>query len=184
MAETAVSFVLERVYQLLTEEGRVLKHVSKDIAVIKYELESIQAFMKDADKRANADEGVKSLVKQLRELSFHIEDVIDEYIMDVAQQHHPHHHHGYIAKQLHYIVGLIKTLRPSHRVASEIQEIKVSIGLISERSKRYNFCSSLEQGSPITTTKDVMVIKGLASLFIEEAEVVGLKNQGINWLVG
>ncbi|PNX62848.1 NBS-containing resistance-like protein, partial [Trifolium pratense] len=49
---------------LLIEEVNLLKGVHKEFADTKVELESIQAFLKDADKRAvargdNTDEGVK-----------------------------------------------------------------------------------------------------------------------------
>ncbi|KAK7322560.1 hypothetical protein VNO77_25946 [Canavalia gladiata] len=188
MAETAVLFVLRRVYQLLTEEGRVLKQVHKDFTYIKHELESIQAFIKDADKRAidescDTNDGIKTWVKQLRELSFRIEDVIDEYIMDVA-----HHHHPRCISTLHNIAHQIKTLMPRHRVAAQIQEIKLSISEVKERSERYNFESSLEQGSTnLQRIKDVKWRNPhLASLFIEEDEVIGFENQRdqvVGWLV-
>ncbi|MCI67699.1 NBS-containing resistance-like protein, partial [Trifolium medium] len=72
MADMAVSFAIDRLLPLLTEEVNLLKSVHKEFADIKDELESIQAFLKDADRRAtadgdNTDEGVKTWVKQLRE---------------------------------------------------------------------------------------------------------------------
>src|SRR4051812_6747264 len=95
MAETTVSFVLEQLYKLALEEGTLLTGVHKDFDDIKVELESIQAFLKDADKRASVDggeggggsnEGVKTWVKQVREASFRVEDVIDFYSMYLAQR--------------------------------------------------------------------------------------------------
>nr|AHG28981.1 NBS-LRR protein [Cicer arietinum] len=193
MAETAVWFVLRQVYQLLKEEQTLLKDVSRDLEHIKNELEFIRAFLKDADQRATSDTEleIKAWVKQLRELSFRIEDVVDQYIMDVSQHHHHHHHHhgGYIAK-LQNLAGLIKlkTIKPRHRVACEIQDIKLSFHEIKERSKRYNLLSSLgPQGS---ITKDVVAKSRdpdrLASLFIEEDELVGFekpRDEIVGWLV-
>jgi len=80
MAETVVSLVLGEVFQLLREETNLLRRVHKDFLDIKDELESIQVFLKDADRRAadeaDANEGIRTWVKQVREASFRIEDVI------------------------------------------------------------------------------------------------------------
>lgn len=188
MAESAVWFVLRQVYQLLKDETRLLKHVRRDFEDVKNELEFIRAFLKDADKRATSDEvSIQIWVKQLRELSFHIEDVIDAYIMDVA---HHHHHDGFIGK-LQNVVGLMKwkTLKPRHRVACEIQEIKLTIHGIKERSERYNFQRSEQRGSSIV--EDCVMVKWrdpdrLASLFVEEGEIVGFekpRDEIVDWLV-
>ena len=57
MAETAVSLALGEVFQLLRLETNLLRGVNKDFLDIKDELESIQVFLKDADRRA-ADEAI------------------------------------------------------------------------------------------------------------------------------
>lgn len=141
MADSAVSFVVEQLYQLLREEGNLLKGLGNDFSDIKHELESIKAFLKDADRRAGDEggegdthEGIKTWVKQLREISFCIEDVIDEYIMDVAYR--ANHHPPCIAS-LQKIAHQIKTLKSRHRIASNIQDIKSAVQGIKERSERY-----------------------------------------------
>ncbi|RHN80527.1 hypothetical protein MtrunA17_Chr1g0189261 [Medicago truncatula] len=90
MAEIAVSFAIDQLLPLLTAKTKLLKGVHKEFADIKYELESIQAFLKDSDRRAaaegdNTTEGAKMWVKQVREVAFLIEDVIDDYMIHVGQ---------------------------------------------------------------------------------------------------
>ena len=85
MAETVVSFALGEVYEILKDKAKLLRGIHKDFSDIKDELESIQAFLKDADRRAAADEantndGIRTWVKQVREASFRIEDVVYEYL--------------------------------------------------------------------------------------------------------
>jgi len=84
MAETAVSLALGEVFQLLRLETNLLRGVNKDFLDIKDELESIQVFLKDADRRAadeaDTNERIRTWVKQMREASFRIEDIIDEYL--------------------------------------------------------------------------------------------------------
>ncbi|CAL5202272.1 unnamed protein product [Lathyrus oleraceus] len=161
MAEIAVSFAIDHLLPLLREEANLLRGVHKDFVDIKDELESIQAFLKDADKKAasvegdNISKGVKTWVKQLREAAFRIEDIIDDYLI----------HAG-----------------------SEIQDIKSSVRGIKERSERYGFQRSLEQGS--SSSRRSRIAKWhdprVAALYIEEADVVGFETQKdmlIHWLV-
>ncbi|GAU16457.1 hypothetical protein TSUD_118060 [Trifolium subterraneum] len=181
MAETTVSFVLDQLYNLAIKEGTLLAGVNKDFNDIKVELESIQACLKDADTRAGddgggggANEGVKAWVKQLREASFRIEDVIDEYVMYLGQRIN---NSGCIAS-LKKVAEIIKTMKQRHRIASEMKDIKLSINEIKERSLRYEFKTE-NNGSG--SSKGISQIGSfsdprMASLFIEEAQVVGFES--------
>ncbi|XP_057451327.1 disease resistance protein RPM1-like [Lotus japonicus] len=182
MAEAAISFALEQIFQLLKEKGALLKGVHKEFADIKDELEIILAFLKDADRKASDEgsskDGIKTWVKQLRELSFRIEDVIAEYNIYVAQGTH---HAGYSAF-LQKISHTITTVKPLHRIASEIKDIKESVRALKDRGEMYNCKPSLEHGSRGGKWHDPRMV----SLFIEEAEVVGFdspRKQLVDWLV-
>ncbi|CAI8608765.1 unnamed protein product [Vicia faba] len=154
MAETAVSFVLQELGQFViketsqytVEERNSVAGIERDFNDIKDELESIQAFLKDADTKAADDDdgsnGVKTWVKQVREASFRIEDVIDYYDMFLAERAS----HSIFRSALQMIPGLIKTMNPHHQIASEIQDIKLSLGRIKERSTRFEFLSENEAG--------------------------------------
>ncbi|PNX59934.1 disease resistance protein rpm1-like [Trifolium pratense] len=123
MAEMAVSFVLDQLIPLLKEEAKLLGGIHKEFADIKDELECIQAFLKDADKKAEGDntsEGVKTWVKQVREAAFHIEDVVDDYVIQVRQRPRDS---GCVAL-LSKIVHSLKVITHRHQIASEIQDIK------------------------------------------------------------
>ncbi|KAJ1428298.1 Virus X resistance protein-like, coiled-coil domain [Sesbania bispinosa] len=120
MADVAVLFALEQVFQLLKEETNLLRGVHKDFSDIKDELESIQALLKDADRRAgdeaDTNDGIRTWVKQLRKVSFRIEDVIDEYLWVMRGANHPP------CLPLSGKIGtLIRTLIPRHQIASKIQ---------------------------------------------------------------
>ncbi|KAK7271524.1 hypothetical protein RJT34_27498 [Clitoria ternatea] len=180
MAETAVSFVLQQLYQLTTEEVNFQKGFKNDFEGIKLELESIKAFLKDADQRAGDEEGDTNdtiWVKQLREASFRIEDVIDEYTMDVAYRVNPHHSPSLLAS-LKKFAHQIKTLNSRHRIASEIQDIKSTIGGIKERSQSFNFQQSFPDGS--SSSRGARDLKWgdprMGSHFIRETEVVGFES--------
>ncbi|RHN67260.1 putative P-loop containing nucleoside triphosphate hydrolase, leucine-rich repeat domain, L [Medicago truncatula] len=189
MAEMVVSLVIDQLVPLLRDEAKLLRGVHKEFADLKDELESIQAFLKDADRRAAADgdntsEGVKTWVKQLRVAAFRIEDIIDEYMIHVGQQPRDP---GCVAI-LDKIAHLLKTMTPRHRIAAEIQDVKSSVRGIKERSERYGFQPSFEQGS--SSSRENRNAKWhdprVAALYIEEADVVGFKaprKRLIDWMV-
>ncbi|CAL5202283.1 unnamed protein product [Lathyrus oleraceus] len=180
MAEIAVSLVIDQLLPLLREEVKLLRGIHKEFADIKDELESIQAFLKDADKRAPTTEGVKIWVKQVREAAFRIEDIIDEYMIQVGQQPRDHG----CASLLHKLKAIISR----RRIASEIQDIKSYVRGIKERSERYGFQRSLEQGS--SNSRKIQNSKWhdprLAALYMEESEVVGFeepRKRLIDWMI-
>ncbi|XP_004499780.1 disease resistance protein RPM1-like [Cicer arietinum] len=180
MAETVVSIVLEQLYKLALEEGALLRGVERDLKEIKDELASIQAFLKDADTRAadeegeGINEGVKTWVKQLRESSFQIEDVIDEYVMYLSSQRV--NNSGCIAS-IQKVVQMIKTLKQRHQIASEMKEIKISVSGIKERSLRYEFKSENGLGSSRGSIKSGNFgDPRMASFFIDETQVVGFES--------
>ncbi|PNX84669.1 NBS-containing resistance-like protein, partial [Trifolium pratense] len=178
MAESAVLSAVGEVFQLLKKETNLLQGVHKDFSDIKDELESIQVFLKDADRRAADDadtnDGIRSWVKHLREASFRIEDVIDEYLRQIHRTNPPGCRSLFCK-----IASLNKTLIPRHKIASEIQDIKLSIREIKERSDRYNFQTSHEQGSSSSRNSTGETENGrwrdLSALFIEETEIVGFE---------
>ncbi|GAU10335.1 hypothetical protein TSUD_129260 [Trifolium subterraneum] len=183
MAEIAVSLVIDQLIPLLRKETKLFRGIHKEFADIKDELESIQAFLKDADERAEGDntgEGVKTWVKQVRDVAFRIEDIIDEYLIQVVQQPRVS---GCLA-----LLHKLKTMTPRRQIAHEIQDIKSSVRGISERSERYGLKRSLEQGS--SNARESRNAKWhdprLAALYIEEAEVVGFeapRKTLIDWMV-
>jgi disease resistance protein RPM1 len=183
MAEMAVSLAIQQLLPLLRKEANLLRGIHKEFAYIKDELESIQAFLKDAEKRAavegdNVREGVKIWVKQVIGVAFRIEDITDEYmIYEPRKPRHPKY-----PDSLHKIVQLIKTLIPRHRIGSEIREIKSSVCMIKERSDRYGFQIQPQESSGIQNAKwyDPRLVH------MEEIDVVRFQESReilIGWLV-
>ncbi|XP_058782219.1 disease resistance protein RPM1-like [Vicia villosa] len=186
MAEMAVSLAVDHLLPLLREEANLLRGIHKEFADIKDELESIHAFLKDADKRAattkgdNTSDGAKIWVKQVQEAAFRIEDIIDDYMIQVGQQPpHP----GCVA-----LFHKLKSMIPRRRIASEIQDVKSHIRGMKERSEKYGFQRSLEQRS--SSSREGRNSKWhdprLAALYIEESDVVGFekpRKRLTDWMV-
>jgi len=182
MTETIVTLVINELVQLIAHESKLLRGIHQQVVDIRDELESIQCFLKDTDKGGDLQDGVKMWVKQVREIAYHIEDVIDEYVLHVAQRLHQQ---SFIAF-LHKIGHSLKTIKPHHDIATKIQDIKISVREIKDRRERYGF-SSLDQGSSSKATNVTWHDLRVGSLFIEEDEVVGIestRDELVSWLVG
>ena len=91
MAETAISLVIQNLIPLLVQKAKLLKGVHEEVTSIRREMEMIQSFLRDADIRAEKDDKsnvAKTWVKQVREEAYHMEDVIDKYLLHFAKQPH------------------------------------------------------------------------------------------------
>ncbi|RDX61736.1 Disease resistance protein RPM1, partial [Mucuna pruriens] len=191
MAELAVSLAREKLLPLIRDEAYLLWDMPKEFREIKDELEYIEAFLMDADKRAadegdNMKEGIRIWVNQLREASFRIEDVIDEYMIYVEQQPHDSRCTALLCEIIHFI----ETLMPRHRIASEIQQIKSFVQGIKQKVKDYQFQiqPSFEQGQNSHRGNQSVQWHDprMASRYLDEAGVVGIegpRDELIGWLV-
>ncbi|GMY30894.1 disease resistance protein RPM1-like [Fagus crenata] len=167
MAESAVSLVLD----YLVQEARLLRGIHDEVESIKAELEMIQSFIRDADARADK-EGMSNVartwVRQAREKTFHIEDVIDEYILHITK--HPQ------TRKRFFPGDAIPSMTQRHVIASKIQDINNNLKVLRERGESFGF-NSLEQGRPSYDTRcDPWHDPRMASLFIEENELVGIES--------
>ena len=186
MAEIAVTVVIDRLFSLLTEEARLLRGVHTEVEDIKRALLFIQAFLKDADAKAEKGDaishGLKAWVQELRETAYSIEDLVDEYIHHFANRPR---RSGVIFDFLSKVYCLIAKLKPRHELASKVKDLKLKVGKLKEESSSYGFISSFEHGSGDTINVP-WHDPGVISLFIEEAEIVGIESpmsELINWLV-
>ncbi|KAM1029313.1 hypothetical protein ACFX13_042538 [Malus domestica] len=178
MAEQIVCFVIDKLIQLLiTTEANLSRDVSKEVGFIKNELESIRSFLKDADAKAAADgettnDSVKTWVNQVRDAAFSIEDVIDEYLLRITR----HHQDPGFIRFFHKIIRLAKKTRSQDAIVSKVDHMKELVRDIQERRKRYELSSIDQQGRDNGEKTLPWHDPRVASLFIEEAEVVGIES--------
>ncbi|KAJ4972277.1 hypothetical protein NE237_005376 [Protea cynaroides] len=171
MAEGAVGFLLQKVDTLLLKERKLLSGIRSEVEDIKDELESIRAFLKDADSREEDDLGVKTWVKQVREVAYDTEDAIDEFVLLSAKQ--PHTYNLFI-RSLCKTLYFIKYWKGRHSIAIQIQSIKNRFRSIYERSQRYRFNRLDRQESNSNYKPDP---RGNDALLVSESELVGISRR-------
>ncbi|KAK1317647.1 Disease resistance protein RPM1 [Acorus calamus] len=177
MAESAVNLLMDVLKPIIENEVRLLGGVHSEMRDIVKELESMVSCLREADRRENDDEGVKTWVKQLREAAYDTEDVVEEYLLHLA---HHHQGRGRLMKFLLRNFQCALHLRTRHQIAVRVHEIKLQVHDIADRRSRYNFDvvghhdSSNRYNGP-----------RMASLLIDEAELVGIdvpKEKLVGWL--
>ncbi|XP_057250084.1 putative disease resistance RPP13-like protein 3 [Beta vulgaris subsp. vulgaris] len=144
MADTMLSFALEKLSTLITAEAELLGSLSDDVRKLQYELDSIKEVLKDAEKKAEVDNGIRVWLTQLRESAYHIEDVIDQYFLLKQQQQQQQQHLlqsdynkslknqfllmiNKISKRVKSAFACITQLKPKHELSSEMKKILADI---------------------------------------------------------
>ncbi|KAJ1384188.1 Virus X resistance protein-like, coiled-coil domain [Sesbania bispinosa] len=184
MCDTALSFTRDHVLPLLMEAANMIRGVQKEVSDMKSELEIIEDFIYDAVRMAeteadNTRHGVKTRVRQLREASFSIEDVIDEYM--ICEGQHPRD--PGCAALPHVPVDFVNTMILRLQIAYKIQNIKARVHGMKEEM------SSLDQGPRSCTENQSATLnnlRNLAPFYLEEAQVVGFeapRDELIGWLI-
>ncbi|CAJ2639962.1 unnamed protein product [Trifolium pratense] len=174
---------LDHLLPILKEAVNMIRGVPNDeIAHMKHELETIEEFIHQADKMADAEEynpsdGTREKIKQLIEASFRIQDVIDEYINCVEQQL-PDPGCATVASEY------VKTKILRLQIAHDIQIIKSRITEIKDTSSETNHEGS--SSSAINPNATLLQNLRKAPFYLKEADVVGFekpRDKLIDWLV-
>ncbi|MED6144419.1 hypothetical protein PIB30_015423, partial [Stylosanthes scabra] len=166
MAESPVSFLLDKLTSLLQEEVNLQRGVRDDVQHIKGELERHKAILRVADALEDKDHELQVWIKRVRDIAHEMEDAIDEFNVRLVDQHM----HGRNSSLTHKIVFTWKTLQARRQIGSHIQEIKSRLDVISSgRPSMHGIGSRSSQrlSSRLDSQGD--------ALLLEEADLVGIE---------
>ncbi|CBI28455.3 unnamed protein product, partial [Vitis vinifera] len=133
MADGAVNFLLEKLTTILVQKASLLGEAQGEIDEIKLELESMRSFLRDAERRKERSESVETWVRQVREVAYEIEDIVDEFLHHKERCWHGDGLKGFVQG----VVNLPKDMTARHQISSKLQKLKAKVHEVSERSKRY-----------------------------------------------
>ncbi|KAM6578949.1 hypothetical protein CsatB_030786 [Cannabis sativa] len=178
MADAVVSFVIERIGDLLIDEAKFLYGVKGQVGNAKIKLQCMSAFLKDADVLVrNGDERVRVLVVQVRENALDLEDVIETYVFKVASSSN----HGTIRRALKWCVRIVDV----YKVGSKIKEISSNIDTWTSQLESLGVQRSIQKADEASSSSYVQQQRKLrqAYSYVEDNHVVGFDND-IKDLVG
>lgn len=133
MAEALVNLVLEKLGDVVLKEVLKTWGVEEQVEKLRRELDWIRAFLKDADRKRIEDELQKQWVREVREVAYRIEDVIDTFLCGIP------------GKKLGVREGIKRVFggepKILHSLGEEIRSILQRLEEINEMRARYGIKS-------------------------------------------
>ncbi|XP_060964901.1 putative disease resistance protein At1g50180 [Cannabis sativa] len=168
MADAVVSFVIERLGDLVISEAQFLGGVEAQVGNAQIKLQCMSAFLKDADAwvRNGTDERVRLLVVQVRENAYALEDVIETYVFKVASSNH-----GTIRRALKWCIRIIDM----YKVGSKIKEISSNVDTWTSQLEALGVHRSIHKADEASSSNYVQQQRKLrqAYSYVEDNHVVG-----------
>ncbi|KAK4275268.1 hypothetical protein QN277_018382 [Acacia crassicarpa] len=185
MAETAVKYVSETLIRTLESEVRLQLALKSEVAKISQDLQTIQAYLREADIQAersmNTNNMVKDWVNNVREIAHDIEDVIDKYRYEVARRQVEERDLARFARQA---VGFVTRILSTHEIIDEILVIRERISRQDAMRQSLGLIGGEGGGGGGVNSWSWGDQKQLAPL-LEKDHVVGFTDEKatlVNWL--
>ncbi|OEL32043.1 hypothetical protein BAE44_0006936 [Dichanthelium oligosanthes] len=168
LGDALANEAVELAYSLFGVEGHALKGLFHEIRDVKRELESIQAFLRAAERFRGTDETIAEFVRQIRSLAYDIEDVIAECT----------YHLGEDADDM-FLFKAVRRIRQSkiwYRLAEGLRDTKVSLKDAAERRGRYEL-KGIERGTWFSGSSSSNWRCSGSTQFKKEEDLVGVKKE-------
>ncbi|KAL6658719.1 hypothetical protein ACP70R_002759 [Stipagrostis hirtigluma subsp. patula] len=153
--------VLVKLNNSIVDSYTSLVGVSTDVQFLRDELPAMSALLEKLEDIDGLDPQVKILRNQAREMSYDIEDYIDEFMNNMGSTDTKA---GFISKVSHFL----KTLRTRLETAWQIKELKNRLHELGERRKRYKIDDC------ISSTISMAIDPRLSAFYNEAADLVGI----------
>ncbi|VAI52076.1 unnamed protein product [Triticum turgidum subsp. durum] len=157
--------VLGKLGVLLGNEFKRFKGVRKEIKSLTHELSAMEAFLLKMSKEEDPDEQDKAWMNEVRELSYDMEDAIDDFMLCVDDKDTKPD--GFIDK-IKCSLGKLGKMKARRRIGREIQDLKKQIIQVGDRNARY------KTRQTFTNTKNATVDPRALSMFEHASKLVGI----------
>ncbi|CAD6221625.1 unnamed protein product [Miscanthus lutarioriparius] len=158
MARSMLGSAVSKAAAAASEEMSLLMGVQKEIWFMKDELETMQAFLVAPEVTKKKDKLVKVWAKQVRDLSYDIEDCLDEFKVHVGSKS--------LSQQM-------MKLKDRHRIAVQIRNLRARVEEVSKRNTRYNLIKTEASNTMDETESYLEDIRNHSVTNIDEAQLVG-----------
>ncbi|KAK8561104.1 hypothetical protein V6N12_048179 [Hibiscus sabdariffa] len=183
--------VISKVVSVLENEASLLADVGAEIDEVKLELQTIRAFLEDADRRSGAalmSETDKQWVASVRDIAYQVEDVVDEFMYHFNKQQQ---WRGKPSRSFFKLIHFSKDLLVKRQVAVKLQDINKRIKNIADRNQRYRVSRSESRNSDKQIGGEYHRnnwVKNLSesALFFKDDDLVGIdkaQNELLGWMM-
>ncbi|XVF79268.1 hypothetical protein PTKIN_Ptkin14bG0207800 [Pterospermum kingtungense] len=186
MAESLISLVLEQLASITIKQAaqafKLVSEVDEEVENLTRNLQAIQAVLEDAEERQVKDKAVKQWLDKLRDVSFDIDDVLDEWNTAILKREIEPPEEAAVTE-----VSLLKKVRSSilsscfcvrqvvlrHETALKIEELNKKLAVIANERSRYNFKTERESREQRNITTSVIDDSGM---FVREEDKNTIKD--------
>lgn len=147
-------FLLDQLSAWFHEESRLLGGLGREVECIRDEMEQMRAFLRVADANEDNNLDLKERVRQVREISYDVEDILDKYMLQFRQ---PRGSNGIFTGYIRRVHASIKHLKAQRLIASQLRDVKCRLVNVSECHKRYR---QVYQGQGSTSAIEMNVGPG------------------------
>ncbi|KAJ1255109.1 hypothetical protein BS78_K289500 [Paspalum vaginatum] len=166
-ATGALGTLLPKLAQLLQDEYNLRKGARKDIEFLSRELETMRAALRNVGEvpREQLSEPVRIWARDVRELSYDMEDIVDTFLVRVQGPDPP----SKKSTKRFFKKMIQKVTKATTRrgIAQEIRDIKERVKEVAERRDRYK----VDAITPATTTQ---VDPRITALYARPTDLVGI----------
>ncbi|TVU00973.1 hypothetical protein EJB05_53585, partial [Eragrostis curvula] len=177
-SKTVVEGLANKVKEAISEEAEQWQIVERDMVFITGEFEMMQSFLDVADQERVRNKVVKTWVRQVRDLSYDVEDCI-EFVIHLDSKR------AWWLRLWNQVPSCNCTKEPPERpidtAVAEIKQLKARVEDVSQRNMRYSLIS--DSGSKPSTQQHgpaprYLVNAEASDMFDEEREAAR-KNRGL-----
>ncbi|XP_021317671.1 putative disease resistance protein At1g50180 [Sorghum bicolor] len=169
LAVAALGSLLPKLATLLTDEYKPQKAMRGEVRFLQAEMESMQAALNRVSMLPpqQIDDLLNIWVRDLKELSYDIEDSVDAFVVWVNAPGcaKPHSFRRFFDRT----VGLLTKAKARHHITDDIQEIKRRIRDVCERKERYNIFDVA-----VVQPHTIDIDPCLPALYEDAAKLVGI----------
>ncbi|RLM68938.1 hypothetical protein C2845_PM17G14910 [Panicum miliaceum] len=166
VATGALGTLIPKLGQLLQDEYNLQKGVKKDIEFLSRELESMRAALRSVGEvpREELKEQIRIWARDVRELSYDMEDIVDTFLVRVQGAEAPSKRST--KRFMKKMMDIVTKATTRHEIGQEIKDIKERVKEVAERRDRYKV-------DAITPTK-TLVDPRITALYTKATDLVGI----------
>ncbi|XVF78403.1 hypothetical protein PTKIN_Ptkin14bG0129400 [Pterospermum kingtungense] len=169
MAESLISIVLNQLASITGQQAaqafKLFTEVDEEVENLTSNLEAIQAVLEDAEERQLKDKAVKNWLDELKDVSYDIDDVLDEWSTAILKREATTVTDVALLKKVWSSIlsscFCIRKVVMKHETALKIQEVNKRLAVIANERNRYNF----------TTERESHEQRNITTSVIDESEV-------------
>jgi len=166
VATGALGTPIPKLGQLLQDEFKLQKGVKKDIEFFSRELESMYAALRSVGEvsREEVKEQVKIWARDVRELSYDMEDIVDTSVVRIQGPEAPSKRSA--KRFIKKMMDIVTKAMTRHEIGQEIKDIKEHVKEVAERRDRYK----VDAIQPAKTFVD----RRITALYTKATDLVGI----------